>query len=417
MNTNRIAQSATASMTRLLRPRRNRAAAVGVVAMLAVGVALGAGGQAAYADNYPSWGQVQQALANVAAKKALITQLSGQISALQGQVADTQKVAEQKGQEAYDAQVKYEDAANKAATLKSQADAAEQQAEKSKLQAGQLAAQLSRTSGGDLSTRIFFSGKKADDLLSQLGMATMVKDQSAGVYQKAVQDQNNAKSLTSTANAARDALKTLDDAAQQALKDATAANDAANKALAAQQANQATLQAQLATLQTGTNQLVADYQKGLAAQYGPGASIGAGAVSSDGYARPAGGHISSPYGMRLDPYYHTYQLHDGTDLGAGCGTPIYAAHSGTVIYAGPFGGYGNYVKISDGDGYSTAYGHIVNGGILVQVGQGVGVGQNIARVGSTGASTGCHLHFSVFQGSGTIDPVPFMRAHGVELAN
>ncbi len=418
MNISRVAQSATASMTRRLRPRRSRlVSAIAVGAMLVTGALIGGGAQAAYADNYPTWAQVQQALSDLNAKKALLTQLNAQISSLQQQVTDTQKVAEQKGQEAFDAQQKYEDAATKADTLKSQADAAEAKAKKSKLQAGQLAAQLSRSSGGDLSTRIFFSGSKADDLLAQLGMATMVKDQSAGVYEKAVQDQNNAQSLTSTANAARDALKALDDAAQKALQDANVANQAATKALSDQQANQATMQAQVATLQTGVTQQVADYQKGLQQQYGPGASIGTGAISADGYTRPAGGHISSPYGYRLDPYYGAWALHDGTDLGAGCGTPIYAAHSGTVVYAGVYGGYGNYVKISDGDGISTAYGHIVNGGILVHVGEGVGVGQNIARVGSTGASTGCHLHFSVFQGTTTTDPVPFMRAHGVELAN
>jgi murein DD-endopeptidase MepM/ murein hydrolase activator NlpD len=89
------------------------------------------------------------------------------------------------------------------------------------------------------------------------------------------------------------------------------------------------------------------------------------------------------------------------------------------VYAGPYGGYGNYIRIdnSDGTGYGTGYGHIVNGGILVKAGEQVGVGQNIAKVGSTGWSTGCHLHFEVYSGGTTTDPVPFMRKQGIELAN
>lgn len=69
-----------------------------------------------------------------------------------------------------------------------------------------------------------------------------------------------------------------------------------------------------------------------------------------------------------------------------------------MVLAGPYGGYGNYVRIRNDDdpSFMTAYGHIVNGGILVHVGETVRVGQNIALVGSTGWSTGCHLHFEVY---------------------
>jgi murein DD-endopeptidase MepM/ murein hydrolase activator NlpD len=147
--------------------------------------------------------------------------------------------------------------------------------------------------------------------------------------------------------------------------------------------------------------------------------VPAGQVTSSGWTRPSAGHISSPYGYRIDPYTGAYALHEGTDLAPGCNAPIYAAHSGTVVISGPYGGYGNYIRIRNNDdgSYMTAYGHIVNGGLLVHVGQTVTVGQNIARVGSTGWSTGCHLHFEVYHNGTTIDPVPFMRAHGVELAN
>ena len=203
---------------------------------------------------------------------------------------------------------------------------------------------------------------------------------------------------------------------------------AAASALTEQQAHQGELTAQLAILVINTNQTEADYATGVeVARIAAAAALAArlaaapraGQISSAGWARPAGGHISSPYGYRIDPYNGDYAFHAGTDLAAGCGTPIYAAHGGTVVLAGPYGGYGNYIRIrNDGDGsYETAYGHIVNGGTLVHIGQTVQVGQNIARVGSTGMSTGCHLHFEIHHDGGTQDPVPFMRSMGVELAN
>ncbi|KQR46340.1 hypothetical protein ASF82_02160 [Frigoribacterium sp. Leaf164] len=119
--------------------------------------------------------------------------------------------------------------------------------------------------------------------------------------------------------------------------------------------------------------------------------------------------------MRVNPVTGIYTNHDGIDLAPGCGSPIYAASSGTVDYAGSYGGYGNYVRIAHGGGLSTAYGHIVNGGIRVSKGQSVVAGQLIALVGSTGNSTGCHLHFETRVSGASTNPVPFMAARGVSL--
>jgi murein DD-endopeptidase MepM/ murein hydrolase activator NlpD len=146
------------------------------------------------------------------------------------------------------------------------------------------------------------------------------------------------------------------------------------------------------------------------------AAAQAGKVNSLGWARPSAGYISSGYGMRYHPIYHTWRLHNGTDIaGQGCGAPIHAVHSGTVTYAGWNGTLGNYVQIEHGDGTSSGYGHIVNGGILVGYGQWVHAGQVIARVGTTGASTGCHVHFIIRVHGQLTNPVPFMRARGVIL--
>jgi murein DD-endopeptidase MepM/ murein hydrolase activator NlpD len=420
-------RGARASKARAQGGPRRWISILAALSVLASGCLVGST-SAAFATNYPSYADVQNARGSEAAKKAEIATLTQILATLQSAVDSTQADAVQKGAAAEAAQQHYDEAAARALKLKGQADDAQARANRSKQEAGQLAARLARSGGSDLSSTLFFNSSDAKTLLSELGLASMVKDQSAGIYEKAIQNQNIARALTDQADVAKEALKALAVEAEKAAQAAADAAVAASAALTEQQGHQVELNAQLAILVTNTNQTEADYSIGvevarkaaaaaLAAQLA--AAPRAGQISSAGWARPAGGHISSPYGYRIDPYNGSYALHAGTDLAAGCGTPIYAAHSGTVVLAGPYGGYGNYIRIqNDGDSsYETAYGHIVNGGILVSIGQSVQVGQNIARVGSTGMSTGCHLHFEIHHNGGTQDPVPFMRSMGVELAN
>jgi murein DD-endopeptidase MepM/ murein hydrolase activator NlpD len=108
-------------------------------------------------------------------------------------------------------------------------------------------------------------------------------------------------------------------------------------------------------------------------------------------------------------------MHYGDDIADGCLRPIYAAHAGTVTYAGPFGDIGNQVVINNGGGISTAYGHIASGKTFVRIGQSVGAGQNIAATGSTGTSTGCHLYFQVLVNGNPVNPAPFMLARGITI--
>lgn len=109
--------------------------------------------------------------------------------------------------------------------------------------------------------------------------------------------------------------------------------------------------------------------------------------------RPLVGPITSPFGNRWHPILKQWRMHTGTDYAAPTGTPIRAAESGIVTYAGWLGGYGKAVIIMHGRGISTLYGHMSE--ILVQSGQTVSQGQIIGRVGSTGLATGPHLHFEV----------------------
>jgi murein DD-endopeptidase MepM/ murein hydrolase activator NlpD len=244
-------------------------------------------------------------------------------------------------------------------------------------------------------------------------MSTKISEQANAIAERALTDKNTAQALTDQANVAKDALLVLKDAADKAFTEAKTAADAAGAALAAQQEHQVLLQAQLVVLSENRAATEADYKAGIQVKFNADPNYG-GQISDTGWVKPAGGYITSVFGWSAD---YGSKFHKGTDLGAGCGANIYAAHSGTVIFAlyGWNGGYGNEIMIDHGDGIVTRYGHIVDGGILVYSGKQVGVGENIAYVGSTGDSTGCHLHYEVITDGVNIDPVPFMANQGITL--
>lgn len=116
--------------------------------------------------------------------------------------------------------------------------------------------------------------------------------------------------------------------------------------------------------------------------------------------------IASGFGYRIDPIYKTVKMHAGLDFSAPQGTPIYATADGRIKIAGySDGGYGNHVVISHGYGYETLYGHMVR--IKAKRGQSVKRGEVIGYVGSTGKSTGSHLHYEVHKNGQRLDPVYF----------
>jgi len=133
----------------------------------------------------------------------------------------------------------------------------------------------------------------------------------------------------------------------------------------------------------------------------PGSAPGIG-----GFVMPVQGSFSSGFGPRVDPLTGVQGFHPGQDIAAPTGTPIVAATSGEVAYAGWEQGYGNFTCIDRGDGLATCYGH--QSAILVSVGQSVQAGQLIGRVGTTGWSTGPHLHFEVRLDGTPVDPVPYL---------
>lgn len=149
----------------------------------------------------------------------------------------------------------------------------------------------------------------------------------------------------------------------------------------------------------------------------PNGTVGqVGTVTQSGWAMPAKGPLTSPFGMRTNPVTGIYKLHSGIDIGAPCQAPIYAANTGTVTQAGPMSGYGNLMTVDHGNGTVTRYAHMFNDGVLVHTGQHVTAGEQIGKVGTVGNSTGCHLHFEVLQDGKFVDPQVFLAEVGIKVS-
>ncbi len=205
-------------------------------------------------------------------------------------------------------------------------------------------------------------------------------------------------------------------AAQAARRVAADRKAAVDKLVADAAAASASIQARKDEEQAQLNELTAEQSKLEAqlaeiaarqrAQAGGGGSWrGGGGVLG----RPTDGYITSGFGYRIHPIYHYRRLHAGTDFGSPCGTPIHAAEAGTIISAGWAGGYGNRIVIDhglvEGVPLATSYSHM--SGYAVRSGH-VDRGEVIGYVGTTGSSTGCHLHFEVFEDGEHVDPMRWL---------
>lgn len=140
-----------------------------------------------------------------------------------------------------------------------------------------------------------------------------------------------------------------------------------------------------------------------------------GRLGDQAWTAPGTGPLTDGFGLRPDRPAGAGPFHYAIDIGTGCNAWIVAAAAGTVSASGPYGGLGNRVVIDHGAGITTTYAHIADGGLAVTPGQVVAAGEAIALSGSTGVSTGCHLHFEVALDGVRTDPLPFLAARGVAV--
>lgn len=129
-------------------------------------------------------------------------------------------------------------------------------------------------------------------------------------------------------------------------------------------------------------------------------------VNGAGFVAPSNGFISDSFGYRLHPITGDWKLHGGIDF-AGSG-PIVAAQKGTVLVAGYHSQWGYYVKLDHGNGIETLYAHMEAGSLKVAPGQDILQGQELGIMGTTGESTGVHLHFEVYENGTRVDPAPYL---------
>ncbi|WP_300382030.1 M23 family metallopeptidase, partial [Clostridium sp.] len=128
--------------------------------------------------------------------------------------------------------------------------------------------------------------------------------------------------------------------------------------------------------------------------------------SQESFLRPGYGVVTDPYGPRTNPVTGAAGFHTGVDLGDPYGANVSASKSGEVVYSGWIDGYGNTVIIDHGSGFQTLYGH--NSSLLVSVGQKVSRGETISLVGSTGMSTGPHIHWEIRINGQHVNPLNYL---------
>jgi murein DD-endopeptidase MepM/ murein hydrolase activator NlpD len=219
-----------------------------------------------------------------------------------------------------------------------------------------------------------------DQLDAQRADVAHQQDAADAARASAADEQHQLDQLAAQQASARDAAASSEQAANNAKDYAVALHDQAD-----------------AEFQAESDRIAA-----LAQSAGNGPRMGNGT-----FIRPVNGPITSGFGYRTDPVTGGTSFHSGIDIGASCGTPIKAAGTGVILSAGwNSGGYGNMTLINHGGGLSTLYGH--QSSIIVSAGQSVNQGQVIGYVGSTGKSTGCHLHFEVRVNGTPVDPTGYL---------
>lgn len=409
--------------------RRILAAYLAVVCTAALGVATG--GDVARADPRDDARRVDRAVDRAAAvledatarARAAATQLAAAMSALpgarrrvgetRGRVIAAQVLANSARRRADAAQARY-------LIFEARYNKVQQQVEKARQRVDTVVAATYKGSQF-AAINIIAAATGPQDVMDRIGYVDQVMDSQQADVDEYLAARRRARTAQDRAGAAKRVAEQAEQDAVATLDAARAARDDALRARSAVVALAASRRRALRIAESEREAVLDRYRELKAEEARISASLrawdrhqGDGSLSSFGggstLMTPVRGWKSSDFGMRLNPVYGVWRLHAGTDFAASGGTPIHAAAEGQVVNAGWSGGYGNYTCISHGryrgEGLSTCYGH--QSAILVGSGQNVSRGQVIGRVGSTGASTGNHLHFEVRLNGDPRDPVGFL---------
>lgn len=264
---------------------------------------------------------------------------------------------------------------------------------------------------------VLFQTKRLDELINRLDLMSLVARQDSTVLgqvralQRRVTVEKAALEREQAAVAATERdQKTQADRLRNLVADRETALGQLTTAKSGKQAVVAKAEKDKASWEKQENDLLAESQS-IASQLHTTASSSASGTSrlmsqgAGGLIRPVDAGVTSPFGYRMHPIFHVRKLHTGIDLGAGSGTSIRAAGAGRVVFAGWRGGYGRVIILDHGGGVTTLYAH--QSALLVSEGRQVSQGQAIGRVGSTGYSTGPHLHFEVRVDGSPVDPMGY----------
>ncbi|HEX8343406.1 MAG TPA: M23 family metallopeptidase [Actinoplanes sp.] len=334
------------------------------------------------------------------------------VAEARGAVAAAEVVANSARRKADTARVTFRAAAGRFAAAQTRVEAAREQLN---------AVVAASYKGGNIATiNLIVDASGPQDAMDRLGLVSQVMENQQDDVDELVAARREARIAQDESGAAKRAAEEAEQAAVQALDGAKAARAAAVRAQAAVVALTHRRARALAMARSERSAVLAEYRAARGRERRIQASLrgwdarqggSVGRYTGGGRLRmPVHGWKSSDYGMRYDPYYRVWQLHAGTDFAAGRGTPIHAAAAGRVIRAGYAGGYGNYTCINHGRlrgrSLSTCYGH--QSTMLVHVGERVRRGEVIGRVGTTGASTGNHLHFEVRLSGSPRNPLNYL---------
>lgn len=390
---------------------------------------------AAHALELPSWADVEAAKQNEATAAAKVLEIEGLIADGERELERLRTLHTDAISAFQDADEAYMAAAQKSETLSTQAEQSRAEAAAAAEQAAALVSQMYRSGGIDRNVELFLENEAdtADALLNRLAVMSKATERNTSASDAALQAMNTAKSLGEQAEVAeieREKLKVEKESLEQKAGEAVAGQA---DAVAAQEAQQQELGVQLEALKDTTTKTVAGYQERLrieeeqrqaqiaaaaaaaaaeqarlqreaaAAAEAAQNSGGGGAAPAPAPAPPAagGGNFSGGWLVParysyISTGYQAWTGHTGIDLASGCGTPIVAPRAGTVTYVGYKDNIGgNMIHVDHGNGMQTRYAHLQ--GFNSQWGQNVGQGQVIGFVGTTGMSTGCHLHYEILR--------------------